>query len=206
MTPAVLWMRHGTCADGLHRPQAHARPDSPLTTQGAVEAEAAARHLRSGCEPPTLVVPSSLRRARQTASITARVLGAQLAEPVAAFAEWHAPHCVLGRAPDEYPYAYRAWRWQRAHEPDSVLPGGESLHAFTNRVRDAIAAAGELATDHSRILIVSHRLLIGAVAALHLGRHTPADIFDCAKGFRLDPAHLWAPPRESADEQGRSPP
>ena len=201
MTPSVLWMRHGTCADGLQRPQAHARPDSPLTTQGAVEAEATARRLRTGGEPPTLVLPSPLRRARQTASITARVLGAQLAEPVTAFAEWHAPYRVLGRTPDEYPHEYRAWRWQRVHEPDSVLPGGESLRAFTNRARNVTAVADELATDHGPVLIVSHRLLIGAVAALYLGHHTLADIFDCAKGFRLDPAHLWTPRLGNADEQ-----
>ncbi len=48
------------------------------------------------------------------------------------------------------------------------------------------------------MLVVSHRLLIGAVAALHHGYRHPADIFGYAGDFRLAPAHLWtAPPRET---------
>ncbi|MGH8964995.1 MAG: histidine phosphatase family protein, partial [Actinomycetes bacterium] len=33
----ILWMRHGTSVDGLQRPTAHARPDTPLSDQGRVE-------------------------------------------------------------------------------------------------------------------------------------------------------------------------
>lgn len=206
MTPPVLWMRHGTCTDGLRHPRAHARPDSPLTTQGALEAETTARNLRSHAEPPTLVIPSPLRRAHHTAAIAANSLGARLGKPIDAFTEWKAPYCALGRTPDEYPDNYRAWRQQRAHKSDSALPGGESLRAFTDRALNAATTADEHATEHGPVLIVSHRLLIGAVAVLHLGRRDPIDIFDCAKGFRLDPAQLWAPPRENANDEGRPPP
>jgi probable phosphoglycerate mutase len=41
------------------------------------------------------------------------------------------------------------------------------------------------------VLIVSHRLLIGAVAALHQGYQHPAEIFRYAKGFHLGPTRLW---------------
>jgi broad specificity phosphatase PhoE len=194
MTLFTLWMRHGTCNDGLCRPGAHARPDSPLTIGGRVEAELTANELHKHCWQPTLVVPSPLRRARQTASIMTRTLGAPLAQPVAAFAEWRAPYCVLGHTPTQYPPEYRAWREQRTHDLDRTLPGGESLRALADRTAEAATVARDLATENGPVLIVSHRLLIGAVAALHLGYRQPADIFGFASDFRIGPAHLWAPP------------
>jgi len=198
MNPAVLWMRHGTSDDGLCRPRAHARPGSPLTIGGAVEAELTARELRKHHWQPTVVVASPLGRARQTAAIVARVLDTRLAEPIRAFAEWRAPDCVLGRAPNQYPPDYIAWREQRARNPDSALPGGESLRAFAERAHEAVTTAHDLAAEHGPVLIVSHRLLIGAVAGLHRGYRHPADIFNFASDFRLAPAHLWAaPPRET---------
>ncbi|MBI3687393.1 MAG: histidine phosphatase family protein [Actinobacteria bacterium] len=196
MTPAALWMRHGTCDDGLCRPGAHARPGSPLTIAGIVEADLTARELKKYRWQPALVAPSPLRRARQTATIAASALDTRIAEPISAFAEWRAPHYVLGLAPSQYPPDYTTWRQQRADNPDSALPGGESLRAFTERALEAATIAGDLATEHGPVLIVSHRLLIGAVAALHHGYRHPADIFDYASDFRLAPAQLWAPPRE----------
>ncbi|MGH4014747.1 MAG: histidine phosphatase family protein [Pseudonocardiaceae bacterium] len=198
MTPAALWMRHGNCDDGLCRPGAHAHPGSPLTIAGTVEAELTARELHKHRWQPALIASSPLRRARQTAAIVAGALGTRLAEPISAFAEWRAPHCVLGLAHSQYPPDYLAWREQRAHNPDSALPGGESLRAFAERAAEAATIAGDLATEHGPVLIVSHRLLIGAVAALHHGYRHPADIFGYASDFRLAPAHLWAaPPRET---------
>jgi 2,3-bisphosphoglycerate-dependent phosphoglycerate mutase len=197
MTPAALWMRHGTCDDGLCRPSAHARPGSPLTIAGTIEAELTTRELHTHRRQPALIAPSPLRRARQTAAIVASASDTRLAEPISAFAEWRVPHCVLGLAPSQYPPDYITWRQQRADNPDSALPGGESLRAFTERALEAATIANDLATEHGPVLIVSHRLLIGAVAALHHGYRHPAEIFGYASDFRLAPAQLWAPPRET---------
>lgn len=192
-TPArLLWMRHGTCHDGLCRPGAHTRPGSPLTIAGTVEAQLAARELHNHRWQPALIASSPLRRAQQTAATVAAALNASPAEPICAFAEWRAPHCVLGLAPSQYPPDYIAWRHQRGHDPDSALPGGESLRAFADRTLEAATTAHDLATEHGPVLIVSHRLLIGAVSALHHGYRHPADIFGYASNFRLAPAHLWA--------------
>lgn len=196
MTPAILWMRHGTCGDGLCRPRAHARPDSPLTIGGMVEAELTAHELHRQHWLPTLVVPSPLRRAQQTAAVVAHTLGVEPADPVDAFAEWRAPYCVLGRAPEQYPPEYQAWREHRVQQPDLALLGGDSLHAFAERAGEALSFARELAAQHARVLIVSHRLLIGAVAAVSLGYRQPADIFTIAIDFHLGPARLWAPRQE----------
>lgn len=197
MSPAALWMRHGTCDDGLCRPGAHARPDCPLTIAGAAEAELTARELHQRW-PPALIASSPLRRARQTAAIVANILVSRFAEPISTFAEWGAPHCVLGRTPDQYPLDYITWREQRAHDPASALPGGESLRAFAERTLEAATIADDLASGNGQVLIVSHRLLIGAVTGLHRSYRHPADIFGYATDFRLAPAQLWAaPPRET---------
>ncbi|MGH3466584.1 MAG: histidine phosphatase family protein [Thermocrispum sp.] len=187
-------MRHGTCDDGLCRPGAHARPDSPLTIAGTVEVGLTARVLRQHLWQPTVVASSPLRRARQTAGIVAGTLGVRLAQPVAEFAEWRAPYCVLGLTTTKYPPEYVIWREQRTHDPDSALPGGESLRVFTERAHEAAAVARDLATEHGPALVVSHRLLIGAIAALHRGHRRPTDIFGFASNFRLAPSRLWAPP------------
>jgi probable phosphoglycerate mutase len=201
MKPGVLWMRHGTCDDGLCRPGAHARPESALTIGGAVEAELTARELRDRLWQPTLVAPSPLRRACQTAVIVNGMLGGRLVQPIATLTEWRAPHCVLGRAAAQYPPDYLIWRDQRARELDRALPGGESLRDFAARAIEATDIARDLATENGPVLLVSHRLLIGAIAALHLGYRHPADIFGFASDFRLAPAHLWAPLRENTNEQ-----
>jgi probable phosphoglycerate mutase len=201
MTATVLWMRHGTCADGLRQPDAHAWPDSPLTIAGAREVVSAARRLRDYQWRASLIVSSPLRRARHTAAIAVLILGVPLARTFAAFTEWRAPHCVLGRTAAEYPPAYQLWRQQRTHVPDGALPGGESLAAFADRARYAATVADDLAARQGPILIVSHRLLIGAIAALHYGHQHPADIFDFASGFRLAPAHTWTPHLGDADDQ-----
>jgi broad specificity phosphatase PhoE len=198
MNPAVLWMRHGTSNDGLCHPRAHPHPGSPLSIAGAVETQLTARYLCSQRWQPALVGSSPLRRARQTAVIVTDTLATRLAEPQGAFAEWRAPDCVLGRSPNQYPPEYVAWREQRARHPDSALLGGESLHVFAERAARATATAHDLAAEHGPLLIVSHKLLIGAVAGLHRGYRHPADIFSHASGFRLAPASLWAaPPRET---------
>lgn len=194
MNPTALWMRHGTCNDGLCRPGAHARPGSPLTIAGTVEGEVTARELHKHRWQPALIGSSPLRRARQTATLVAEMLDCRLADPISAFAEWRAPHCVLGLAPGQYPPDYSAWRNQRAYNPDSALPGGESLRAFAERAHEATTIARDLVIEHGPVLIVSHRLLIGAMAALHRGDHHPTDIFGYASDFRLRPAGLWAPP------------
>ncbi|WP_298331073.1 histidine phosphatase family protein [Haloactinopolyspora sp.] len=196
MTPAVLWLRHGTCDDGLCRPGAHARPHSGLTIGGTVEAELAADQLRVRAWRPSLTVSSPLRRARQTAVLVAARLHSRLAEPIATFIEWRAPRCVLGLTASQYPPEYLAWRGQRAANPDSALPGGESLHAFAERAREAAAIADHLATEHGTVLIVSHRLLIGAVAAHHHGHRRPADVFRRATDFQLAPGRPWTAPIE----------
>lgn len=185
MTATILWMRHGTCADGYHRPDAHARPASPLTPLGACQAIHAAGRIAGNAGA---IVSSTLTRARSTARLVADHAGLTLlpADPV--FDEWHAPVCVLGLTPAQYPDDYKNWRHRRTRNPDDALPGGESLTAFRDRAISAIQSAERLGRDHGRLIVVSHRLLIGAVTALRSGTGDAAGVFEAACAFTLNPA------------------
>ncbi|WP_434742458.1 histidine phosphatase family protein [Micromonospora sp. SH-82] len=204
MTGSVLWIRHGTSLDGILRPTAHARPDTPLTLRGAIQIAATARDLRDRGIRPIMVMTSPHPRARASAAILADLLGTPLARPDPLYAEWRAPDCVLGKGPDDYPTEYQAWRAARRRDPDSALPGGESLTAFRRRAA-AASLAHEQATDGGTTLIVSHRLLIGAVAAISAGISHAGDVFQAARAFPLCPAKVWfLPPVTQRAEPPRS--
>jgi broad specificity phosphatase PhoE len=187
MTSTILWMRHGTCTDACQRPDANARPTSPLTFIGAYQTIRTADEIAGSTGA---VVSSTLMRARSTTRIVATCTGLALLPAYPVFDEWHAPACVLGRAPAQYPDAYKEWRRHRAQNPDDALPGGESLTAFRDRALGALQTAEHLARAHGRLVIVSHRLLIGAVTALRSGTHDAAEVFEAARTFMLKPAAL----------------
>lgn len=187
-------MRHGTSVDGLCRPAAHARPHSPLAIIGALEVESAAARISADHPPLGRIVTSPLRRARQSAAIISAVVGHSTADPLSVFEEWRAPDCVLGLVPADYPRDYQMWRAVRHRYPTSALPGGESLQGFATRAAEANATAHALAKEHGRLLVVSHRVLIGAVVAATIGIRDPAEIFAHATAFELAPAGIWPKP------------
>ncbi|MFI6331495.1 histidine phosphatase family protein [Micromonospora chersina] len=186
----TLWIRHGTSLDGITRPHAHARPDTPLTTRGAAQIAATAHALRDRGVRPAIVLTSPHPRAATSAGILAALLGVPLAAPNPLYAEWRAPDCVLGKGPEEYPPEYRTWRTHRLRDPDSALAGGESLTALYERATVASAILGHPFEGHAA-LIVSHRMLIGAVAAITAGVSRPQDVFQAARRFPLAPAGIW---------------
>ncbi|MGY4912552.1 histidine phosphatase family protein [Micromonospora aurantiaca (nom. illeg.)] len=186
----TLWIRHGTSLDGITRPHAHARPDTPLTARGAAQIAATAHALRDRGVRPAIVLTSPHLRAATSAEILAAMLGARLATPNPLYAEWRAPDCVLGKGPDEYPSEYQTWRTDRLRDPNSALAGGESLTALYERATAASAILGH-AGKGSTALIVSHRMLIGAVAAITAGASRPQDVFQAARRFTLAPAGIW---------------
>lgn len=186
----TLWIRHGTSLDGITRPQAHARPDTPLSARGAAQIAATAHALRYRGVRPAIVLTSPHPRAATSAEILAAMLGVPLAAPNPLYAEWRAPDCVLGKGPDEYPSEYQTWRSGRLRDPDSALAGGESLTALHERAMAASAILGHPVEGHAA-LIVSHRMLIGAVAAITAGVSRSQDVFQAARRFTLAPAGVW---------------
>ncbi|WP_082159400.1 histidine phosphatase family protein [Micromonospora sp. HK10] len=186
----TLWIRHGTSLDGITRPHAHARPDTPLTARGAAQIAATAHTLRECGVRPAIVLTSPHPRAAISAEILAALLGVPLAAPNPLYAEWRAPDCVLGKGPDDYPPEYRTWRTNRLRHPDSTLAGGESLSALHKRAMAAATVLGH-PVEGRAALIVSHRVLIGAVAAITAGASRPPEVFQAARRFALEPAGIW---------------
>lgn len=187
----IGWMRHGTSLDGEQRPRAHARPDTDLSEGGRAEAVAAAEQLRA--QSPSLIIASPLRRAAITAELLSDALGVPLIADVGEIVEWRAPACVLGVTPEEYPPQYQHWRENRAQRPHSALPGGESLSQFNDRAARAAQVVRGYAERFGpgAVIAVSHKLLIGAVAAHHTGIVEPSAVFTHASSFALAPASVW---------------
>lgn len=191
--PGVVWIRHGTSVDGLERPTAHPRPDTQLSHHGRAQAHRAAAELAE--LGAGRVLSSPLPRAWETARILADDLDVALDEPYPLLREWQAPDCVLGVTPTNYPPQYRRWRRIRATEPDTALPGGESLTAFAQRASDAAELVTDISTRTQRpVLAVAHVLLIGAVAAHTTGIREPAAVFAAATRCTLPPTGRWRHP------------
>lgn len=184
-------MRHGQCLDALTRPDAHARPDSPLTIGGGLDVRSVAHGLLNQHWQPEIIISSPLRRAKKTAEIVSEVTSCKKIEEMEELEEWKAPHCAIGKAPRDYPKEYLFWRKIREKSTDTALPGGESLLAFYNRVVKVNAVIYSRSKEYSRLLVISHRLLIGAVAAYNAGCCQPREIFSNASAFELSHSGLW---------------
>lgn len=188
-------MRHGTCDDGLCRPEAHARPGSPLTVLGEAEVALTARRLAESGRRPALILGSPLRRAVSSVRVLLEVLGeCPCLAPDPLFAEWAAPDCVRGQNPRQYPAEYLEWQQIREADPRSALPGGESLAALQARAVSARHRAHELAARHGHVLVVSHRVFVGSVSAVAARVTDPVVAFRLARDFRLPAAATWADP------------
>lgn len=165
----VVLVRHGsTPTTGKEMPEAP--PGPPLSEAGVEEAEQAARHLeawRALWPPLEAIYTSPLRRARETASILAKVLELpveEMGDLVDTDAgDWAGQDLKrLAKKPE----------WATVlHNPSSFcFPGGEPLAAMAAR---SVAAVRAIATKHQgkAAVAVSHADPIKAVLADALGMH-----------------------------------
>lgn len=144
------------------------RHDSPLTARGVVQAEAAARQLLRERHDlsEAEVVSSPLRRARDTAAVTARGLG--LSEAAVRVDErlveldYGTFDGLSPSAVDEEHWA--AWRQDPHYRP----PGGEALAELQARVVEWCEEVAEKA-ERGLVLAVSHVSPIKAAACWALG-------------------------------------
>ncbi|WP_226533281.1 histidine phosphatase family protein [Microbacterium paraoxydans] len=168
--------RHGrTTWNVEHRLQGQL--DSPLTDDGVAQARTAAERLRGA--GVLTVCSSPLGRARQTATIIAERIGAELIE-VPDLAE--IDHGELaGMTWDEVDQAYPSLREERAaNRYGWAFPGGESYAQARVRARRALSACGWAATGAP--LLVSHEM-IGRMLRAELRGLDPAN----ALGLRHPP-------------------
>ncbi|MBI4755457.1 MAG: histidine phosphatase family protein [Betaproteobacteria bacterium] len=151
ITTRICLVRHGeTDWNVQRRIQGHL--DVALNAAGRAQARALALQLRG--ERFAALYSSDLLRAHQTADALAHTLGCEpRSEPQ--LRERHYgrfQNLTHDEARNRHPECYRRLE---ARDPDHDFHGGESLHAFAQRVRHCLA---QLATRHhgQQIVVVSH--------------------------------------------------
>ncbi|SFZ78922.1 histidine phosphatase family protein [Chitinimonas taiwanensis] len=156
MPHTQLWLiRHGETAwNAERRFQGHT--DVPLNATGVQQAKKVAEKLirQHGQQSFSAVYSSDLSRARHTAEPTALAiklpirLDARLRERHYGVLSTLTPEEMAA----EHPEAFRHWQ-QR--DPAYVLPEGESLNQFNQRVLDALAS---IAREHpgQAVIVVAH--------------------------------------------------
>lgn len=163
MTELIL-VRHGE-TDWNVQGRFQGQSDPPLNEQGL--AQAGKLTLELAGEKVGAVYTSDLQRARQTAEILARSLGAPLRiDP--RLREIHQGKWE-GMVVEEIRRGYPQEFARRAADPlASVPPGGESVRRVQQR---ALEAAGEIVARHpaEKVVIVSHGLVLALIRIHFLG-------------------------------------
>jgi probable phosphoglycerate mutase len=156
MPHTTLWLiRHGETAWNTQR-RFQDHTDIPLNATGRQQADRLAHRLaeQHRTQPFAALYSSDLSRAHDTALATGRATGLTV-QPDPALRERH--YGVLSTlTPEEmaekHPEHFAQWQ---ARNPDHVLPGGESLLAFSERI---LARLRAIAARHAgqHVLIVAH--------------------------------------------------
>lgn len=152
----VLVVRHGETPWNVER-RVQGWEDIPLNETGIRQAEALARYLartRLHGNQIDAIYSSDLQRARMTAEI----VGQALSLPVIVDEGVRERHfgvlqgLVFSKMEEHQPEAARIWK---SRDPDAILPEGESLRRFHERVTQAIDT---IASRHlgQRVMVVSH--------------------------------------------------
>lgn len=160
----LLLVRHGE-TDANVSGTWQGATDHPLNARGRAQARATARRLAQEHSDIAVVYTSPLRRAAETATIIAEVLGPPPVHVDTRLSEYN-----LGEWEG---LTYEVLRdekrlWERmANDPHWAPPGGESVHAFATRV---VAALQDAVRNHlgQKVLIVSHGGAIATALAILL--------------------------------------
>lgn len=176
----LVFVRHGEPAWVMGgKPQM----DPPLTERGRAQAERAAARLAAGRRKPTEILVSCATRARETAAPIAAATGL---EPTVIddLVELQLPDWS-DLAPEEVAGHFRAARARALHEWWDGIPGGETFHAFHERISRALARIlrdrgvvpreggpkhlYDQARDPGRIVVVGHGGTNSVAMSLLLG-------------------------------------
>ena len=156
MPNTTLWLiRHGeTSWNAERRFQGHT--DVPLNATGLSQAKRLAERLKEDHRDDAfaIIYSSDLGRARQTAQVTAQATGLELLIHTGLRERHYGVLSAL--TPEEmaarHPEAYAQWQ---ARDPDYILPEGESLAAFNQRVMRTLEEIAE-AHPWQQVLVVAH--------------------------------------------------
>ncbi|MFQ5553996.1 MAG: histidine phosphatase family protein [Acidimicrobiia bacterium] len=131
----IIFVRHGEPGWGV---QGVNVPNPELTSRGHEQAQRAARRLAEGPYPPTEILVSPRTRSMETAAPLVEITGIA-AQTVLDLEEIRMPDWT-GRPEEEVQRIFAAARHRPVAEWWDGLPGGESFHAFHDRVSAAMTA------------------------------------------------------------------
>lgn len=154
----LILARHGRTTANAQR-LLLGRMDLPLDELGEAQAEAVGAALTRDADPPVRIVTSPLQRTRATADAVARRCGVsvEIDERFVEVDYGEYDGAPLAEVPHE---VWQHWRTNI----DWVPPGGESLAAVGERVREACTFYAEEAAEHD-VIVVTHVSPIKAAVA-----------------------------------------
>lgn len=129
--------------------------DVPLTSEGALQAEATALYFAKATYPVTKILTSPLRRAQETASMIARHTHSHITEDprLRERANW-------GDCPDQSFEEFIAM-WDRCtSDPDYTPPVGDSAKRAGERLASLLTQLANEEQENSNIIVVAHGGLI----------------------------------------------
>jgi broad specificity phosphatase PhoE len=172
----VYLMRHGLDIVSRRRPTRHAPPSSPLSIEGAAAVSSA---LSSIPGIVMTVLTSSLQRGRATGELIAHHFPRARRRSCVLLDEWHAPSSGWRSDP-----SYDEWRRMRIIAPETPFGDGETVAHMFRRARIVIGCIARRSAN-VRLVVVSHKILLGAMEAILLGEAEPArHAFDDERAWR----------------------
>lgn len=160
----LLLVRHGE-TDANVAGTWQGATDHPLNKRGRAQARALAQRLIEEDSDIVAIYTSPLRRARETATIVAEILGVSNIHVDEGLSEYNLGEWE-GLTYEELRYEKRLWE-RMAQDPHWAPPGGESAYGFATRVLAAFQRAAS-AYPGQKVLVVSHGGAIATTLALLL--------------------------------------
>lgn len=162
----ALLARHGRTQGN----QAHifrSRMDFPLDSEGEQDAQELGQHVAAHY-PVKLIVSSPMARAEKTAQIVAQHTGSQV-ERDGRLLPWHAG-LLTGKKRTAQSEKVRDFYVQN---PQSAIPGGESIADSEHRFKGVLEAAVRHGAKGNLVLLSTHGSGLKAAETLITGKRTP---------------------------------
>lgn len=164
-TPILYIVRHGRTSfnvAGKFRGEA----DIPLIDEGRQDAKEAAEFLEEQGVQPSFIVTSDKKRAVETAKILSKDFHDSI-KPTDQLRAWNLGD-FSGKPKNKENVADLQ---QYIHDPDTPVPGGESLNDFRNRILPILAECFEHATRNGVGIVVAHSSVIHELGTQIFGDH-----------------------------------
>lgn len=163
MIPVLYVIRHGRTSFNMKH-LFRGEADVPLAPEGIKDAEEIGEQLKD--VQPAFIVSSDKKRALKTAQILSKGDNVPI-HPTELLRAWNLGH-LSGQPKNKENLAIVA---NYVKNPDEVVPDGESLNAFRNRILPVLAECFEEATRRGPSFVVAHSSVVHELGHQLYGNH-----------------------------------